>query len=206
MATNDLASLIRDSKDPDPKVREQAVGDIGDLGQRDPQAIDALTAALLDDEADDVRAFAAGSLGLLRDPFSVEPLRNALQDKYWRVRLTAIWALKELGDTKAIPELIRLCKDPNAQVRAMAALKLGEFHAEDAVEPLIALLRDPEIDVQYAAVKALWGFTDDRCLQPLRQLVKSYAGKDPHTSEGSNILSEADSAIRMIEEKPGDSA
>jgi HEAT repeat protein len=201
MATNELLKLLTEINSADPVIRKRAVEDVGALGERDLDAVRLLISVLLNDQEDEIRAYAAGSLGLLSHPFSVEPLMNALKDEFWRVRLTAIWALRELGAKKAIPELMRLCKDTNASVRAIAAQKLGEFHAAEAIEILIQLLEDSEKDVQGSAIFALWGFSDARALQPLKRLMKSYENKDGRDSSGNDIVAQAKSAIDEIQHK-----
>lgn len=196
---SDLERLLHATGDADPAVREQAVGDLGDLGLRDQRVIDRLIVVLLDDPADNVRAFAAGSLGLLRDPFGCEPLLRALDDACWRVRYTALWSLGELRDRRAVPELARLAADPDARVRAMAAEQLGIFAPPDALDALLPMLRDADADVQWCAVNALYGFDSPRCLEPLRELVASYAGREHPNSQGNDPVEHARYLVERIE-------
>ena len=77
------------------------------------------------DEDKDVRGLTALSLGIIKDPRTVEPLFAALKDKDKEVRGATALALGEIKDTRAIEPLIALLKD-NEEIRMEAAWALGE--------------------------------------------------------------------------------
>jgi tetratricopeptide (TPR) repeat protein len=69
-------------------------------------------------KADDenVRAEAAGRLGVVKAGNAVPALIEALRDKAWFVRYRAAMSLGDLGDLSAVPALIALLDDPEAPV------------------------------------------------------------------------------------------
>lgn len=198
---SEMERLLQASRDPDPEAREKAMGDLGELGLRDPAVISRLISALLDDPADDVRAYAAGSLGLLEDPFGVEPLLQALHDSWWRVRVTAAWALGQMRERRAPAALIALASDPDARVRSMVAQTLGLFAVPQAMEPLLMMVNDPDPDVQCAALMALNGGWDVIPLEPVRQLLRTYDGREARDSAGNNIIGEAEQLIERVQRR-----
>jgi HEAT repeat protein len=60
---------------------------------------------MMRDQAPDVRAAVAASLGDLRDRRAVDPLIQALKDEYKMVKLAAALALADIGDKRAVPAL-----------------------------------------------------------------------------------------------------
>lgn len=197
----EMERLLQASHETDPEVREKAMGDLGDLGLRDPAIIDRLILALLEDPADEVRAYAAGSLGLLCDPFGAEPLLQALQhDRWWRVRFTSAWALGQMREARAPAALIACTADPDARVRCMVAETLGRFAVPQAVEPLLTMVNDPDPDVQCAALMALnGGWAGVIPLEPVRKLLRFYDGREARDGQGTSITGEAEYLIERVE-------
>jgi HEAT repeat protein len=92
---DEAADLLTQAlSDPVPKVRSEAAGSLGKLGET--RAVPALIRAL-QDEDEWVRINAAGALGLLRDPVAIGPLVNAAEGDTDRVvRVKAIFALQRI--------------------------------------------------------------------------------------------------------------
>ena len=61
-----------------------------------PSAVDALSAALLRDNAWVVRRWSAWALGEIESPTAVDALSRAMDDESPEVRRWAIWALSEI--------------------------------------------------------------------------------------------------------------
>jgi beta-lactamase regulating signal transducer with metallopeptidase domain len=61
------------------------------------------------------------ALGRSRDGHLLQPLREALDDRDWRVRAYAAWTLAVAGDRASVPRLEELLADPVWRMRAMAA-------------------------------------------------------------------------------------
>jgi hypothetical protein len=96
----------------------QALADV-----RNPTAVEPLTQALRDRDAD-VRQAAASVLGEIGDKRAVASLIQALKDKDGRVHAAAATALGKIGDTQAIEPLNAALKDESDSVRSAAAQAL----------------------------------------------------------------------------------
>lgn len=133
---------------------------------------------------------AACALGNISDKRALDPLIEALEDKYWNVKQAAATALGHLGDKRAIRALIRALGEDEygfARLAASSALsKLGEKkwanivkgESEDferlgssgdrrALEPLIKALGDRKPDIRIRAALALGNLSDTRATEIL---------------------------------------
>ncbi len=164
----------------------QALGQMGH-----PASVDALIAALVDDD-EDVRADAAGGLSRRPDPRAAKPLLDSLLgDPCIEVKLAAIEALGRLRDAAALPWLMRLVRgrdeeivwdenefhasgwDDWTDIQLKAIEALAEIGAPDAVGDIVAALQDEFgqnlIEVGFGALarlgepglSALAGFLED---------------------------------------------
>jgi quinoprotein glucose dehydrogenase len=68
-----------------------------------------------------------------------------------RVRLHAVWGLRERGDVKG---LLPLLKDPDATVRGRAAQMLGDLRAAEAFDAVLPLVKDAQPQVRMRAMIA----------------------------------------------------
>ena len=106
------------------------------------RAFDAAPAILplLEDPAGDVRRTAAGVLGDLGNPISVEPLCAALADR--ELARHAAGALGRIGDPRAADALLAVLEDKDHYdaAREAAAAALGEIGCRRAIGTLIAFL------------------------------------------------------------------
>ena len=174
----DLVEVLR--TDPEPGVREAATWAISQRGTgvsatlgdalsggderarhslahvlgklRDPAAVPAL-APLLRDEAEQVAAKAAFSLGQVGGAGAAEALIAALGDRRPAVRDEVAAALARLDGSS--PLLIEALRDPAPEVRALAAEALGLAREPAGAGPLADLLRDGDPEVRFAALLAL---------------------------------------------------
>src|SRR5262249_1816438 len=117
-----LDESLRQCKDTDPKVRVQAVLNLGRDG-KEPRAGDAAQTALKDPD-ERVREAAAGALGVMGPDAkaAVPALLDTLKDKSGAVRLRVLDALGQFGpDAKvAVPELTAALSDKDAVARSYA--------------------------------------------------------------------------------------
>jgi len=120
----------------------------------DQEAIDALVAALQDDDAELVRARSAWALGLIEDVAAAEALGRALEDAAPEVREQAAWGLGMIESAGAVPALSGALQDEVAEVREQAAWALGMIEAPSAVSALNRALGD---DVAEVREQAAWG-------------------------------------------------
>lgn len=148
----DFMALQEKLIDMDASVRKSVVMD---LIQHGPDAVDPLTALLMDPDAD-VRVHAATALGWVGGRDAVQPLLVALQDESLQVRRYAARALCWVVDESAVDGLIAALADEDTYVRCYAARALGWSHALRAVQPLVNLFQqDSSSDVRQYALTAL---------------------------------------------------
>jgi beta-lactamase regulating signal transducer with metallopeptidase domain len=147
-----VESLLAALKDEDFQVRDDAITELGKLGDR--RAVEPLI-ALLKDPNVYIRDNAINALGLIGDRSAVEPLLESLRDPNVYIRDTAITALGRLRDPRAVEPLIALLGDRNVYLRDNAADALGKIGDRRALEPLRAASSDENWYVRQTAVKSL---------------------------------------------------
>jgi len=125
------------------------------------------------------RIAAADSLGRLKAKRSVEPLIEALGDKYPQVQQAAENALVAIG-APSVKYLEPAVSDPRTGVRQRVASALGRIGDPRGIEPLIAVLQDQSVEVQRAAVDALGKIGDSRAVEPLIAVLQ---GDDPQIKD-----------------------
>jgi HEAT repeat protein len=138
----------------------------------------------LNDENNEVRDFAAVSLGRLKDKRAVKPLlallRNmdgeessttafSLELSDQDVKASAIMALGSLGDKKAIKPIFKFLASKNRNLIEAAVLALGELRAKIATEPILRILNnhDKTNFARHFAAMALGKIGDKRAFDPL---------------------------------------
>ena len=160
---------MRQLKDPDDGVRENAATKLGEL--EDGSATEDLI-QLLTDQDEGVRCAAAEALGKLKSEPALKSLVRALGDKDPDVCAAAAEALGCIGLAEAVGPLIERLDHSDRYVRASAAKALGALAAVEAVKPLISLVRnDPISDVRQEAglaLSAIGGPIAERALRRVR--------------------------------------
>lgn len=106
-----LAALESES----PVRRHYAVRALGEI--RDPRAV----VPLLGLEGRVEREVVFWALGRLGDPRGFDVVAGAVEDRDWRIRLSAIQALRDLGDERAVPILEEALRDEEWMIREWAA-------------------------------------------------------------------------------------
>ena len=174
-----LAKALRDSDD---YIRYRAADSIGcarssDLTrpllgpQRDPAAVPPLVGALKD-AAENVRAEAARSLGVIAHVVALDGLASALTDKSEEVRKNAAEALGEIGGGRAATVLIGVLPDErSAYVRKAIVTALGETGDPRGVAALAPFIADKSASVREQIALALARFRDVRAVPSLRALL-----------------------------------
>jgi HEAT repeat protein len=122
-----VPALLQITRHGDTVTTSTAVRALGEI--RDPVAAGRLIKLLLEAEALDVRAQAAGALGKIGDRPSVDALVKALHDDAWEVRAQAAKALGRSGDPRSVPALESAMPDSSWWVRVNcgeALTALGE--------------------------------------------------------------------------------
>lgn len=157
-----ITALKNNNKD----VRRAAVQMLGILG--DKRAIDPLLASFEEDDDDEVRANAIGSLNDLSVAIPLESLIINLQrTSYPYLRILIVRELSKRSEPRTVEGLITALKDNDAGVRKAAVDELGKRSETQVIDALIATLQDSDIWVRGAAAKELGKFNDIRVLEPL---------------------------------------
>lgn len=159
-------------RDPSPRVREEAVEQLGAFGA---SVVPTLIPLLADDD-EKVRRTAGSTLARFRDAESVESVARALDDKSPLVREGAAGVLGDVGDEGRAGLLIAKVSDPDPAVRAEVVRALGRLRAPGAEASLIEAARDPSGSVRQAAADALRSYHSDDAVAALRRLTKDPIG------------------------------
>jgi len=133
--------------------RREAVRNLG--LRRDREAIPELIHSLKNDEDDNVRAFAALSLGRIKDKSSTEALIEALNDEQLVVKIEAIKALGKIGDLKAVPILLPLLGNSNPRLRCEVASSLGKLGNKEGLNAVLEEIENEKSPVRVKAILAL---------------------------------------------------
>lgn len=143
------------------------------------------------------RMEAARALGDLGDPKAIDPLVDALKDRYRPVRDFAAEALGKLGgDPRGVEVFLEYVKDSKSMAREEGATALGKIGDRSAAEALIALLNDESFFVRQSAMISLGKIGDMRATEPLIPLLKD-EDKDIRESASSALGSLGD--VRAVE-------
>lgn len=166
-------------------ARIEAISALGDLGGKAKTSLPEMI-ALLKDNAQDVRFFAAMALGRV-GAAAVPGVTMLLHDTSPTVRAVAAQALGWVGPDarSSAPELKSLIQDKDAAVRKEVVLALGRIEKEIAVPMLIELLRSSVTDVREAAFDAL-GEMGPASKAALPELTEILRGPDTAADTANN--------------------
>ena len=136
---------------------------LGEIGRAARPAVPTLVTALQESEDPDIRAEAAGTLGLVcakdGEAHVIDPLTTALEDPAPDVRLAAAWSLIRLGRSEpTLPVLRSLVEHEDAFMRRKTLRQLGKLGKKAApVLPIVrAALDDENLRVRHAAAETAW--------------------------------------------------
>lgn len=155
-----LEAALRDLQDPKAGVRRSAVADLARLAHTDhrSEALDALTARLLDDDDADVRADAALGLADAEGRGALDALVEAARDAHARVRQMAVLALGELaprGHREAIGVIEAALDDESGALRFQALIALCKVDGTGVDARLSRAIADLDARVRYIALRLL---------------------------------------------------
>lgn len=150
--------------------RREAVRNLG--VKKDREGVSELIHSLKNDRDDNVRAFAALSLGKIKDKNSVGALIEALNDERLVVKIEAIRALGEIGEPEAIPMLLPLIGNPDPRLRCEVASCLGKLGNKEGLDAILKEIEDVESPLRVKAILALKdiGEGSEAVLDTLRDL------------------------------------
>ena len=133
--------MRKDLKDPNVKVKTRAEMVLNNLGNVARPAVPELVAAM-SDPSEDVRQWAVGVLGHLRDPRAFHALVNATHDPSPRVRSWVLRNATESLSDGAFATVVLALSDQDPGVRHSAIKSLWFLHDKRAVAFLAPLLED----------------------------------------------------------------
>lgn len=189
-----VEQAIANLRHPDTSLRYYAAWWLGKFHIQDSAAVDALIAALWDEEdrtelgGYPLRRNAARALGKLSDRRAVPELIRALECSDFYVREAAAQSLGMLKDPTAIPPLMRLLEGglaANQQVPGRPHLTqpceavmeaLGELKATEAIALIQPFLAHPVERVHYAAARAMYQLTGEAVYA--EPLIQALTGAD----------------------------
>ena len=183
-------------------------------------------------EAQQVRSFAALTLGRIGDPRAVDALIEATRDP--GISSRAALSLGEIGDRRAIPALREMARQQPAErhwaglalanlcepegfellldvarsdmhwtERRHAVIALGELRFRGAVETLAKILRGEDVHLRVAAARALGETGDPAALPALRAALDDQ--ERTIWNEDVSVAEVAEKALRRLESTLGTS-
>ncbi len=166
-------------KDEDKLVRKETAKALQSLSEsRSERAFESLISAL-DNEDDEVRRLAAGSLNLFDCEKAIPQLVSALKSRDATVRRFAADTLGQIKSKKALKPLIDvLVFDNDGFVKEEAAKALGKIKSSQAIEPLIDALMDQNNKGRSGAAEALGQIKAENAVD---HLIAALTDKDDFT-------------------------
>src|SRR5262249_5219453 len=172
----------------DPRDRQYAARNLGELRVGDGLTVGALTDALEDDDLE-VRRAAAWALTQIQGAEARAALPivvQALADPDAHARSAANQALTVIG----LPGLMEALADPDANVRLAAIQALAALgpRARGAVRALTQVLRDTEDGARYEAARALIRIQGVEARAVIPVLIEGLKGEDAQVRVSSALL------------------
>jgi aminopeptidase N len=166
-------ALLSALKDPDTRVRAEAVESLGRF-RDDPKAADAIRTAFRREQNPYVRAAAAKAFAASRAPGAFDLLKEAASLPSYRdvIAAGAYAGMEDLGDPRAIPLLKEGTKYGRPRHQREAAIQaLGKMARGDARKEisdfLTQLLQDPWVFARDAAIQALGKAEEEKAIPAL---------------------------------------
>ncbi|MGH9822235.1 MAG: HEAT repeat domain-containing protein [Blastocatellia bacterium] len=148
-----VPAITNQLRSPSPDLRWRAANALGRIGQNLAPAVPQLV-SLLSDKEPLVRAHAAKTLGIARDPRAVQPLITLVSDGDQKVVAEAVRSLGSIGDHESVEPLISLGEK-----------QFAGYHSYDKSKGV-----PPQQNLLLLTATALGDIRDPRALQFLKQL------------------------------------
>ncbi|WP_299487815.1 HEAT repeat domain-containing protein [Acaryochloris sp. IP29b_bin.137] len=151
-----------------------------------------LLVQMLDDPNYEIRAGAAGALGVVGDHNTVQALSRAfLEDTEWLVRFSAAVSLGNLQNPRADEVLLQALEQPELIVQQAAIAALGEIKAFEALDTLLRFVQSEDWLVRKYLATALGNLPCSKSISALK-----YLAKDDHPQ----VAAAATIALEQIDE------
>ena len=167
IGTGALPDLIQACDNPDPSIRANALGSLGDIC--DDSTIPTIFSKLTDTNPQ-VRAAAANALGKMNAAKVIVLLTEALTEGDPESQEQIISVIPDIG-VSLIPGLRAMLERGDTSSRQAAAFILGKLKAESAVPALAAATGDQEWTVAWYAAQALAEIGNEDCVDCLIALL-----------------------------------
>jgi HEAT repeat protein len=125
-------------------------------------------AAQLSDLDPEVRLRAADRLAEIEPTGGPDPLLSAIRDENWRVRRTAVRALRRRSSAEVITAVLQALREEHRNFSVLSsAIELLAAGDVDVLKPLLELLRSSDVDVRLQAALVLGERGDVRAIPGL---------------------------------------
>lgn len=182
--------------DPDMAVREAALLLFMEGGS---PACDALVAAAVSSEEEEIRFSAVQALGQFRTPEALVPLMHAAGAKNPDIREVAVLSLGVYADACVIPQLLAaLADDPQIRLAALEGLRGRELSPEDLVQ-VSGCLSDAEFpEIRAAAVAVLGPLVPEESAEDASpQVRRAVASVTASQALLVQLCTDTDASVRM---------
>jgi HEAT repeat protein len=112
-------------------------------------------------EDQDIRSYAAETIGMMKDPRAIKPLIEALNDEAKKVRSDVHTAIFRIG-APAVDPLIEALNDEDKEYRAAVIAVLGRIGTPAAVDTLISVVENKHSDIRVDAAQILCSLDDPK--------------------------------------------
>lgn len=163
----------------DAGIRQNIAFKLGQLFDEAHRAMveEILLKAFDKDAADQVKAAAAISLGIIKATRAEDKLIKGLEKRNPEIKRSAAEALGNLRSRKAVDKLVKLLDDEVWEVRRAAVVALGESGDDRAIAPLRSSMNDANMYVRTAAEAALTRIQADPGRAALLEALNAPAAK-----------------------------
>lgn len=175
------AKTLTESKDiVERQIGANILGQLGWLEKTFHEESIAILIPLLSDEADDVIASAAFSLGHRNDPRGIPYLVRLIGHNNPRVRFGVVSGLSGFDDERAVDALIQLSRDSDYDVRNWATFGLGSLcnmDTEELRKALIERLSEEDHEIRGEALIGLARLKDENVKEAImKELMGEFHG------------------------------
>lgn len=150
-----VSEIIQEDEEATTTLQRYAIDTLGKLG--DERALPIITRQFRSNDAM-TRAYAAAALANFDTPEAREAMQAALRDEFWRVRISALEAIREKGDTDALPAVLyKVRRDPEERVRLEAVKTTAALDVSEGWEELRRMAEDEgtSLNVRTAIIEQL---------------------------------------------------
>ncbi len=166
-----VSEIIQEDEEATTTLERYAIDTLGKLG--DPRALPIITRQFRSNDAM-TRAYAASALANFDTPEAREAIQAALRDEFWRVRISALEAIREKSVTDALPAVLyKVRRDPEERVRIEAVRTTAALDQREGWEELRRLVKNDgtSFNVRTAIIEQLLTGAPRGATETIRELI-----------------------------------